>query len=446
MDVIKKLRIYVILSIVMIQILLLSAIFVTILTSISRSTISKEKHFLEALARNNGNSLKSNDSLLNQNFSSLEGGFDIPFTLNVGIDEYYGYCIIKISTSGSIVEVVNNFPFSFSDTDSSIIAGNIISDCREKNGSDFSNIGFISGEKKGFLYCVLNKKDGSKIITTMDRRGEIRKFHILRVFFLIVFCVSIVITFILAFFLSAVIVRPTKNAFDKQKRFVADAGHELKTPVAVIGANLDVLLPEMPDNRWLQYIKEENELMGHLVKNLLYLARKDSDRLEVQTSVFDFTTAIKNAILPFESVVFEEGKHLEIDIQEDLKFSGDEQQIKQIAVILVDNAIKNSSRDALIRVSAVSEKDSIILRVFNTGHGIKKDDLEKIFHRFYRADSSRVRKTGGYGLGLAIARTNAELNHGILTADSKEGDWAEFTLTLSLNHHKKIRFFEIFGF
>jgi len=113
-----------------------------------------------------------------------------------------------------------------------------------------------------------------------------------------------------------------------------------------------------------------------------------------------------------------------------MRFFGDEQQIKQAIIILVDNAIKNSDPGAVIKVSAHTDQQKVTLSVYNTGHGIPPDDLEKIFLRFYRSDASRARQTGGYGLGLAIAKSIAESHHGHLSAASEYGSWAEFTLML----------------
>ena len=145
---------------------------------------------------------------------------------------------------------------------------------------------------------------------------------------------------------------------------------------------------------------------------------------------FNFSNAVENSVLPFEVVAFESQKTLELDVQKGIICNGDEKSLKQIFIILVDNAIKNSEEGAKIRVTATSDDKKIVLKVYNTGSGIPKDELEKIFLRFYRSDSSRVRKTGGYGLGLAIARTIAEDHGGTLTATSEVGHWAEFTLTI----------------
>ena len=135
-------------------------------------------------------------------------------------------------------------------------------------------------------------------------------------------------------------------------------------------------------------------------------------------------------MLPFEVVAFEAGKTLEFDIEKHITCNGDEKSLNQVFIILVDNALKNSEEGAHITVRAYAEGQKIIYKVRNTGAGIPKEELEKIFLRFYRSDSSRVRKTGGCGLGLAIARAIATDHDGTLVADSELGEWAEFTLTI----------------
>ena len=170
--------------------------------------------------------------------------------------------------------------------------------------------------------------------------------------------------------------------------------------------------------------------MGHLVKDLLFLARSDSERDHDDNLEFNLSQAIGSAVLPFESVIFEEGKTLDLQIEDNMSFFGNENKIKQVVIVLVDNAIKNSDRGALIKVNAFSENQKKIVKVYNTGNGIPISEREKIFLRFYRSDSSRNRKTGGYGLGLPIANTIAQEYGGSISVDSKVGEWTEFTLSL----------------
>ncbi len=352
----------------------------------------------------------------------------LPFQLRFEGPTNRNYFSVRVASSGSVTEIIKDFPLNYSNDEISSLVKKILSSEKKR------------GVNSGIAYLVRNYPDESKLICLIDRSAEMNTLKQLYTYSIIIYLLSIVFAFLFAWGISVAIVKPVANAFEKQKTFVADAGHELKTPIAVISANIDVLMADIGDNRWLQYIKAENERMGYLVKSLLQLARNDADRVEYHFAPFDFASSINNAVLPFESVIFEDGKTLELDIPEKMPAFGDEPHLKQVIIILVDNAIKNSDKGALIRVKAYNENQKSVLKVYNTGHGINKDDLEKIFLRFYRSDTSRARKTGGYGLGLAIARTIAEAHYGTLTANSEKGKWAEFTLVIPLNQPKHLLF------
>ena len=137
-----------------------------------------------------------------------------------------------------------------------------------------------------------------------------------------------------------------------------------------------------------------------------------------------------SAILPFETTFFEQGKTLDLSIQPEILYTGDENRIKQIIIILIDNAIKHTDKGDSINVNLSMQGGKRVLVVKNTGEGIPQKDIPHIFERFYRVDSSRNRDTGGFGLGLAIAQSIAEAHHGKLTVASKEGEFTEFTLIL----------------
>ncbi len=143
-------------------------------------------------------------------------------------------------------------------------------------------------------------------------------------------------------------INPVKVAWDKQKQFVADASHELKTPLAVINTNVDVLLSaqkngegEKDSLKWLGYIKTEVERMSKLVNNMLYLTKVDSNEATMNVMEFNLSNAVTNAVLPFESVAFESDRNLVFEAEPDIYYEGDEERLKQVAVVLTDNAIKN---------------------------------------------------------------------------------------------------------
>ena len=225
--------------------------------------------------------------------------------------------------------------------------------------------------------------------------------------------------------------RPVQEAFEKQKQFVWDASHELKTPLAVISANAEALAGEIGESRWLDYIRSEVQRTDLLVKNLLTLAQMSGEQAKRLHSSFDLSNALLSVALPFESATFEAGKTLDIQVQEDLEYTGDEEMIKQLAVILLGNALKYSDDGGKITMTLEGKDDKRILRVHNTGEGIPKDELPRVFERFYRVDPSHNREVSGHGMGLAIAKNIVDAHKGKITADSEEGHWVCFTVILS---------------
>ena len=448
MNFLKKLRLQIVALVVVLMTVFLAVMITSVLYWISSSERKKSMCFVEMLVENGGHrplpdfppAGNEKKTMRGPPYGNiLEFGRCDSFIIEVkSDDDFRNYFSVLLSSSGGVIEVINDFPLNMTRDEVFVFVRKVLDVANQSPET-------VKGRKRighldGFVYCVLENLDGTLLVGVVNRRSELSTIFLMTKGAFYVFLFSILFALVVSLILSHVIVKPVGGAFQKQRQFIADASHELKTPIAVIGANLDVLLPDMPDNRWLNYIKNENERMGHLVKNLLYLAKNEADRIEMQCSKFDFSSAVTNAILPFESVIFEQQKRLEMDIQEKIEFVGDEHQIKQIAVILVDNAVKNSDEHALIKVSAKVEKEKIVFKVYNTGHGIKKEDLKKIFLRFYRSDVSRARKTGGYGLGLSIAKAVAVAHHGSLYAESEFGQWAEFTLVLPL-HSARLRLF-----
>lgn len=225
-------------------------------------------------------------------------------------------------------------------------------------------------------------------------------------------------------------VRPVDEAMEKQKQFVWDASHELKTPLAVISANAEVLSNEIGENQSLQYIQSEVKRTDQLVQNLLTLARMEKNAAPKQHQAFDMSRALLEVALPFESAVYEAGKSIDMQIPDGLRLTGDEEMIKQLAMILLSNAVKYSDEHGKIALILEARGDRRIIRVRNTGPAIPAADQEKIFDRFYRVDSSHNRETPGNGLGLAIARNIVLLHKGKITVQSEEGKGTEFTVTL----------------
>lgn len=286
-----------------------------------------------------------------------------------------------------------------------------------------------SGMANNYQFCT-EKKDNGTLMVFTDKSAEIDMMNKLKRTTVVVGLISIIILSVAAYFLSGLIVRPIKVAFDKQKQFVSDASHELKTPLTVISANADVLAGEIGENKWLNYIQDQADRMNVLVNDLLNLTRLENNSNFIETE-FDLSKAITNTALPFECRAFDAGKNFILNIEDGIHIIGSEQHIKQMAAIFIDNALKYSKEKGTVRVSLTNDNGKIHFSVYNTGTGLKESEKEKVFERFYRSDASRNRATGGYGLGLAIAKSIIDKHKFKLFVDNAEGKSVCFIITMN---------------
>ncbi len=215
--------------------------------------------------------------------------------------------------------------------------------------------------------------------------------------------IVLIIFFFLAMYLAKKIVQPLEESYQKQKQFISDAGHELKTPISIVSTNAELLSREIGDNKWLSNIQYENERMGMLVRQLLELARTENV-LPIMDRI-DFSRLVNGEALPFESVAYERGFMLNCNIVNDIAIEGNATQLKQLVSILIDNAIRHSKIGNEIYLKLVKENDCAKLSIINEGDEISKEQQEHIFERFYRVDTVRNGEDKHYGLGLAIARS-----------------------------------------
>ncbi|PKM48478.1 MAG: sensor protein DltS [Firmicutes bacterium HGW-Firmicutes-6] len=320
---------------------------------------------------------------------------------------------VKVNPATNLFSVNGN-------TDTSQVSAEILDLANQMLAKDTA-----SGTLNGYRYLIVDKPYGELLVFVDQRLSNAMADRLLTTS-LIIGSITLFVLFFVSLFLANLMVKPVEEAFEKQKRFISDASHELKTPLAVISVNAEVLEGDIGPNKYLSYIQSESTRMNTLVNNLLTLARLDASKTISTFTVFDLSHAVECIALTFESTAFEEHKNYALKIAAGLSYRGDANKIKQVVAILIDNAIKHANDNGLVEITLKPVGDKIQLEVFNTGAGIPDDQQDKIFQRFYRYDESRSKATGGYGLGLAIAKSIVDEHQGKIKVSSEVGGWARF--------------------
>ena len=320
-------------------------------------------------------------------------GFD-PESPKFQLSTFYS---VAVSYKGEILEIKNDSPTVYSGDDLAQMAKDIIKD--GKSTGTKNNLTFLETDKNGYVLVVF-------MDNTVVNESAMTLFR----YTLIFGSAALVLFFFLSVFLARKIVAPLEESYQKQKQFISDAGHELKTPVSVVSANAELLSRELGDNQWLQNIQYENERMGLLVGQLLDLAR--TENVTPQMELNDFSRLVAGEMLPFESVAFEKGLVLNSTITDGITVEGNSTQLKQLTSILLDNAIRHSKPDGEVCLTLTKVYGMAELSVINKGDEISPEHRERIFERFYRMDTARNGEDKHYGLGLAIAKAIVDAHHG----------------------------------
>lgn len=316
---------------------------------------------------------------------------------------------ILLDRNDNIRGIINHTNNNISDNDIKNIASNILDKKpKEKQINLFS--------KYSYLY---NEENELTIYDNTNVRNDLFSYFGIS-FILLIFL--IVIIYLVALIITRYITKPANESFINQKRFIADASHELKTPLSVIISSNESLIREMGENKWSNYIKEEACRMNNLVSDLLNLSlleESDSDRRKNG----DLSKCVLLSSLALEGKIYENGNSINTDIDEKIFFLIDGDEIRNLVEILLDNALKHADKGSCITISLKKNNNNdIVLLVKNYGDEIPKGEEEKIFERFYRVSKARERKDNRYGLGLAIAKSIVIKHNGIISASSNNGE------------------------
>ena len=293
---------------------------------------------------------------------------------------------------------------------------------------DVLSSGKSRGYYGGFKYVVENTENG-KLIAFVDVVIDFDVFYsnlgnsVVISFFVLGF-----VTFF-SFVLSKKAVAPMVQAYEKQNAFITDASHELKTPLAIINTSADVLEMESGESKWTGNIHKQVNRLNGLIGNLISLTKleesDDLDRLD-----FSLSDTLDDCVIDVKDYALSLDKNIVTDIEKDISFKGDEKLIRQVIGILLDNAIKYAREKSDINVKLTKQNKKIVFTVENEADNLEIKNYNILFERFYRADSSRNSKTGGYGIGLSIAQSIVLKHKGKISADSFDGERIVFTVKL----------------
>ncbi len=408
---IKKLRRNIILINMLFVGIVIIAIFATVCFNSYNTSINNIEHGLNQVIEKNP-SPATNDELhppINE-IGKLDKENDM-IKIN-------GYIVVEIDNDGNILTRQEN---------NATIDEDVLNDCINK----ILGIEAPNGQINEYgLMFVKNNNMNSQVIALADTSSVYTSLFDSILICLGLFVGSMIVIFLISLALSGLAVKPVKEAWTKQKQFVADASHELKTPLTVILANNNIMKSHTnskveDEQKWLESTEEEANHMKQLIDQMLFLAKSDAGNTQPELSEVDISEIIEGASLNFEPIAFENDIEIETNVEENIKIMGNSTQLNQLAHILIDNAVKYAEKKSVVRINLQHKNEVVEFSVNNIGNVIGKEELNHIFDRFYRAEKSRTTK--GYGLGLSIAQSIVQNMNGKLSVESNKEDGTTFT-------------------
>lgn len=292
----------------------------------------------------------------------------------------------------------------------------------ENEAASYAADAYRSGAARGFCgsYRFLRSdRDDGTLMIFLDRTRDIETFRGFLRSSVLISAAGLTAVFLLITLLSSRIVRPISESYEKQKRFITDAGHEIKTPITIIDADAEVLGMDIgDDNEWLTDIRKQTKRLAGLTSDLIYLAKMEEGSALPQAKLIEFplSDVASECAGSFSGIAKAQGKSFDVDIAPGITMKGEEKSVTQLINILLDNAMKYSTDGGRVSAKLSRSGRSIRLSVSNDAPPMSKDDIAHMFDRFYRADKSRSAKTGGYGIGLSVAKAVAESHKGKISA------------------------------
>ncbi len=314
------------------------------------------------------------------------------------------YFAVSLSSDGKVIH-----------TDISRVNG-ITEETAEELASQVIEAKRRSGKAGRFRYCIRSSPRDTTIVF-LDGGTEIYAY--LRVLFLSVGIGVVCWTamLFLVIILSKRAIRPIAENIEKQKQFITNAGHEIKTPLAIIRSNADAMELYQGESKWSKNIRQQTVRLDGLMKNMLTLARADENGLKANPTEFSLSGEVCGIADSFEDSFALRGISVEREIRQDISVTADREQITQLVSILFDNALKYTDDGGAVSISLIKNQGKTVMKVCNSCENLPESEPERLFERFFRGDKARTQKNGGYGIGLSMARAYAEANGGTLKAE-----------------------------
>ncbi|MBR2524383.1 MAG: HAMP domain-containing histidine kinase [Clostridiales bacterium] len=296
----------------------------------------------------------------------------------------------------------------------------------ETEAGDYALEAVSSGKTRGFIgeyrFIVSPQTDGSMLVIFCDCGAGLANFRGFLRISVIISVISLVLISIAIFLISGRAVKPVAESYEKQKRFITDAGHEIKTPLAIINADADVLEMESgTDNEWIADIKKQTSRLTELTNDLIMLSRMEEGRDTLTFESLDLSGLVTGQADSFRAVAASSGKTIGTSVAAGIRTRGDKKAITELVSILLDNAVKYCPEGGSISVSLAKESHGSIIEIINdTADDMDPATLDQLFDRFYRGDSSRNSDKGGYGIGLSIAHAIVNSHKGKISVHKKE--------------------------
>lgn len=366
--------------------------------------------------------LKANDGRLPEASEELDKDLYSPIISGVSYEEALKgrYYTVSLKNDGTLANIVPNpYPSTISDKQHDRVVKAAYKAFSEGKKSGYEqNLRFDSLEETAMItYIFIDCSENfHRALTVFKITLLVGLFGLITVLFLVLF-------------FSKIVLKPIEESYVKQKRFITDASHELKTPLTVISASVEVIEMEGYKSEWTEGIKEETKRLADLTQKLVFLARMEENGGFTKKMQFCISDAVEEECRVFVPVCQTKNKKLSLKIKPGVVYDGDEQLIRRMITLLVDNAVKYSDENSYIEISLEEINKKVVIKVSNPATGMPDGNMDMLFERFYRADPSHNSSTGGHGIGLSVVKAIAEAHKGKVSA-KKENGVVTFTVTI----------------